>query len=295
VDLRQLRYFRAVAEELSFTRAAERLRIAQPPLSRCIRDLERELGAPLFDRSRRRVAMTNPGRALFEETQAVFDRLALLRTRVQAAAGVSARRLAVGFVSAASYDLLPRLLQRFRETHPAAELDLACLSTDEQRAQLLRGELDLGLAWLPVEDAGITTQPLLREELFVAIPAAHGLARRRAVRPEDLAAWPIAFGCRTRSVASTLTELLRAVGVGPEQLRPAGDLNAAIDMVAAGEGLAIVPRAMRPNRGAHVAYRPLRGAPTLTLGALHPTSAPSALIPAFLAAAQGTGRSSSAA
>src|SRR5262245_11938704 len=166
-DLRKLRYFVAVAEELHFGRAAERLRLSQPPLSVHVRTLERELGVQLFVRNRRRVTLTVAGSVLLEEAHRLLRQAELSVLHVRRAASGEVGRLAIGFVSTVDYSILPSLVGRFRAKHPGVDLRLLEMTGDRQQEALRTGELDLGLSILPATASDLVTRPILREALIV--------------------------------------------------------------------------------------------------------------------------------
>src|SRR5205809_7267631 len=177
-DLRQLRYFVAVAERLHFGRAAAALHRSQPPLSRAIRALEERLGVALFVRTRRRVELTREGARLLEETRRIVEQLERTALELRGMASGEQGRLRIGFVSLADYGVLPGLLKTFKRVRPGVTLALREMLSPEQAAALAAGELDFGLLLPPVsgEFEHIVMQ---RERFVVALPARHRLARSR--------------------------------------------------------------------------------------------------------------------
>jgi DNA-binding transcriptional LysR family regulator len=193
VELRHLRYFVAVAEELHFGRAAQRLHISQPPLSQQIRRLEDELGVTLFRRNRRGVALTSAGRLLFASARPLLADAARIE-RVMAEASRSASGiLRIGFVSSASYELLPAILRSFQAKYASVELALQEATTAQQVAALLAARMDVGLLRPPVPDPRLALTSLVEERLFVALPAVHRLAGRSSVPLGELAGEPFVF------------------------------------------------------------------------------------------------------
>jgi DNA-binding transcriptional LysR family regulator len=183
----QLRGFVAVAEELHFGRAAERLAMTQPPLSRSIQKLEREVGVRLFDRDSRGVRLTPAGAAFLGEARRV---LALAESAPELARRISegsAGTVRIGFTAGSGYGVLPRLLDHLSRRLPDLELDLTEMVTREQVDALLAHEIDLGLARPPFDPAAFASHLLVREDLVVAVPAGHRLTELgRPLRPEDL-------------------------------------------------------------------------------------------------------------
>ena len=286
MDIRQLRYFVAVADALSFTRAAERLNMAQPPLSRQIKALEQEVGVRLLERSRKGLILTPAGRALLQEATSLLAQVGAIRTRVRQAAAVEPSRLSVGFVSAAGYSLLPGIVRRFRGVSPGIELQLHCLTNREQAAALDDGAIAVGLAWLPFERDGARALPLLEDRFCVALPEGHPLAAEDRIEVAMLRRQPVVYGCRTASVDASIRRLLSEAG----PLQRVADLTTAIDGVAAGLGLAIVPRSMRPDRAGQVVYRDLQCDERLTLGAVSLAARADRAVEGFLACASALAR-----
>jgi DNA-binding transcriptional LysR family regulator len=268
MELRHLRYFVKVAEELNFSRAAERLNIAQPPLSQQIQRLERELGVPLFLRTKRRVALSDAGSAILDDarrTVALADEVADIARRT-ALGEVGILRL--GFSSAALYTMLPAVLRAFRSQFPRAVLNLMELSTEEQVRRLASGALDAGIVRLPIENVSksLTTRSILREPLAVAMPRDHRLAKRPAVPIRALA--PERFVVFPRHVAPGLYDQIMSLcssgGFRPIVAQEAAEIPTIISLVAAGLGIAIVPSSVQSLRHERVVYRVLRPGNVMT-------------------------------
>ncbi len=258
IELRHLRYFLAVESELSFTRAAARLGLAQPNLSEQIRQLEVRVGTLLFQRTKRRVELTAAGRAFGAEA---------LRTLVQADRAVEAARLAaagrsgvvrVGFVESAGIRFLPPLLGTFAHTHPSVEVSLHQLSTAQQVAGLERRELDVGFM-TQVLSTAFRWQPVARERINVVLPTGHELAERDVVPLRMLDGETLLF--RTREVApaafDAVMSAFREAGVVPRLvLHPVG-ASMLQGLVAHGAGLTLASEAHNTRRDLAVVYRPL--------------------------------------
>jgi DNA-binding transcriptional LysR family regulator len=185
LEIRELRYFVAVAEELHFSRAAERLGIAQPPLSRAIQQLERRLGVTLLDRNRRGVALTGAGRVLLDEARAILDGAAAAARRTRRAASSTAR-LTLATKAGTNHDLLRRLL----EAHPA-EIDVLLCGLGDQARMLRDGRADVALMQRPFDAlAGFDTEDLHTEQQVAILPAIHPLAARASLTMTDIGAVP---------------------------------------------------------------------------------------------------------
>jgi len=187
VHLRDLRYFLAVAEELHFGRAAERLFISQPALSKQIRQLERSLGVELFDRGRRAVALTAAGDALLPRARKLVRAWDDARVAVSDAAARESATLTVGLVTSVGRDILPATSRRFAERRPAARLQLRQIGWHDPSAGLASGETDVAFVWLPLPDEeSFGFEPLHSEPRWIALPADHRLAARDEVAFEEL-------------------------------------------------------------------------------------------------------------
>jgi len=268
MELRHLRYFVTVAEELNFSWAAERLNIAQPPLSQQIQRLERKLGVPLFLRTKRRVELSDAGAAILDDarrTVALADEVAATARRT-ALGEVGILRL--GFSSAALYTMLPAILRAFRSQFPRAVLNLLELSTEEQVRRLASGALDAGIVRLPIENASksLTARSIVREPLVVAMPRDHQLAKRPAVPFRALAPEP--FIVFPRHVAPGLYDQIMSL-CGAARFRPivaqeAAEIPTIISLVSAGLGIAIVPSSVQSLQRERVVYRALRPGDSMT-------------------------------
>ncbi|PZN27314.1 MAG: LysR family transcriptional regulator [Proteobacteria bacterium] len=263
MELRQLRYFQAVAEEGSFSRAAERLHVSQPPLSLHVKTLEEELGVRLFDRTNRGVTLTPAGQVFFDETRAVLRRLDQAVIKAQSAGLGEVGTLSVGFVSIAGLSILPPALKRFREQFPKVDVQLHELTTDAQLPELRAGRLDLGIGLGPVDESGLTFETLGAESLLLAAPLGHRLLPPSgAVRLKTLSNEP--FIIPPRDVAPGLYDLIislcRANGFVPRITQHARQMQTVIGLVASGMGVALVPASVQNLGRPGVQYRPLRGA-----------------------------------
>ncbi|MER2265248.1 LysR substrate-binding domain-containing protein [Methylobacterium oxalidis] len=259
LDFSQLRCFVAVAEELHFGRAASRLNMTQPPLSRQIQVLERILDVQLLDRTSRSVRLTAAGRSFLPEARHIL-RLAETATHVtrQVAAGRSGV-LKLGFTAASAYDFLPRLVIACREALPDVMLSLREMVTKDQVEGLLSGQIDAGLIRPPVTHPELDATLALAEPLVAALPADHPLATRDALTLSDFAGAPfIAYAPHEAHYFHDLVVTLFAeAGVQPSVRQQLTQIHSILALVRAGLGLALVPAAAECLRFEAVAFRPL--------------------------------------
>ena len=263
MELRHLRYFVAVAEELHFGRAAQRLRIAQPPLSRQIRDLEREVGAPLFERHARGVELTPAGQAFLPEARLTLAQAERSVRTAQRAAQGETGRLRVGFVEAATWSgILPEVLGFFRMHLPNIGLSLFEMDVLEQADAFRDGRIDVGLLHGTPPDPGRTLQvePLYSDPMVAAVPDVHRLAAKSRLTLADLAAEPFVLFPRPRSpeLYDALIARCRTAGFSPRIVQDAEGWHTIAGLVAAGVGVAFVPRSLAQHARPRVAYRPVR-------------------------------------
>jgi DNA-binding transcriptional LysR family regulator len=263
MELRHLRYFVAVAEELHFGRAAERLHIAQPPLSRQIRDLERELGAPLFDRTARGVELTPAGAAFLPEARLTLAQAERAQRTAQRAAQGEIGRLRVGFVEAATFaGILPDVLGFFRMHLPNIGLSLFEMDAVQQADAFRDGRIDIGILHSAPADAErwLHVEPVYAEPLVAAMPHAHRLAHRTRIALASLAEEP--FVLFPRPVAPGLHDDLmarcRTAGFSPRVVQEAAGWHTIASLVGAEVGVSLVPRSLMQLQRPGVAFRPVR-------------------------------------
>lgn len=260
VELRQLRAFAAVAEELHFGRAAARLGVAQPALSQQIRRLEGLLGVALFHRSTRRVELTDAGRALLGHARRILDDATGAAEAARRAARGETGALAVAFAASLMLLALPRIIRRYRARFPGVHLELREMSSAEQMDGLRTGALDVGFIREPAPDAGLRLETVIREPLVVALARGHRLAARARLALRDLAAEP--FVLFPREVAPGLHDqvlaLCRESGFTPRVVQESRELYTSVSLVDAGIGVTIAPASARRMGWTGVAYRPIR-------------------------------------
>lgn len=261
-DIRQLRYFAAVAEELHFGRAARRLGMAQPPLSQAIRRLELRLGVTLLERNRRRVALTEAGRTLLAGARRLLEDADRLAETTRAAERGQAGTLRVGFVGTAAYEAVPALVRAFRAGHPDVVIDLVELSTGEQVEGLVAGRLDAGIVRAPISHPDLALVDLGTEPLLAALPDFHPLASAPEVPLAALAGDPFVLFARENNPPfyDDVLAACRTAGFSPRVVQQARSMPTIVSLVAAGMGVALVPAAMDRVHLPGLAYRPLAGA-----------------------------------
>jgi DNA-binding transcriptional LysR family regulator len=267
LDLRQLRYFVTVAEELHFGRAAQRLSMTQPPLSQQIQALEEEIGVPLFVRTRRSVALTPAGAQWLPEVRRVLADAAALPGLAQRLARGELGSLSLAFVSTADYGILPDLLRRFRARHPAVQLQLREATSDVQLEALLEGAIDAGLVirpQLPAMPHGLAYLPLVSEPLVLAVPdgwrPAGGLAQDGKVSLREAASDPLIIFPRRSAPAfyDIITGYYAREGLVPAIAQEAIQMQTIVSLVSAGMGVALVPASLCNLRRTGVSYLALR-------------------------------------
>ena len=296
VELRQLRYFVAVAEELHFRRAAARLHISQPPLSQQIRQLEDELGCQLLVRTRRRVELTAAGHAFLRDARQLLSELdGAVQTARRIDAGQTGR-LRVNFVGSALLSIVPGIVQRFRATAPDVEIELHERPTIEQLRLVSAGVVDVGLVRPPIEElSDLRAEVVLRERSVAVLPAGHELAQLRRLSLQRLAAEPLVLFPREQApgfhdllIDSLAAAGTRASGVGGVRvIQYAPEMLTIIGLVAAGIGVSLAPGSVTRLELEGVTYRPVTGAPQSELVAITRADDESPLVRAFMAHAGG--------
>jgi len=263
MELRHLRYFTAVAEELHFTRAAARLGIGQPPLSQQIQQLEREIGTPLFLRLPRGIALTEAGRQFLDDARAILasaDRAVDMARRL----GRGERgTITVGFTaSAVFHPYLPRAIRAFRDRYPDVRITLTESNTVTLLRGLRAGDVDVAFVRPPyVLDAEFESERVLDEPMLIALPPDHPLSRKRAVpiaalADEDFVLYPRPIGA---GLYDAIQSACQRAGFSPRVIQEAPQMASIVSLVAAGVGISIVPAAMRHMGAQGIEYRPIKG------------------------------------
>ena len=260
MNLQRLRYFVAVAEELHFGRAADRLNMSQPPLSQQIQLLERELDTALFDRSTRRVSLTDAGAFLYPEAVRLLASADGVDRLMDQHRHGRAGTLRVGFVDSAAYEVMPRVLSEYRRRWPRVGYELHTMSSDEQVQALRAGRIDLGIGRAVADSRNVEATLVMHEPLLVAAGAAHRLAAATAAWLRDLVDEPIIGFDRgaSPSLHAVLASMLATDGVGYDPIIEATEYATILGFVAAGEGVAIVPASVQTFRPPGLRYLRLR-------------------------------------
>ena len=253
MELRHLRYFVAIAEELHFGRAAKRLGISQPPLSQQIRALELELGTPLFARNRRRVELLEAGQTFLVHARRTLEEAERAVWAARAARRGQAGFLTVGFVGTMAYQFIPDVLQRFRSERPHVELGLRELHSADQIRALHEGRIQIGIVRMSSRDPRLQSVRLFSEEWVLALPAKHPLARRKVAALAAFANEPFVVFPRAvePELHDSLMEQCSNAGFTPHVPIEATQAFSILALVSAGLGVALVPRSLHgvPARG----------------------------------------------
>jgi len=269
VELRQLQYFLAVADELNFSRAADRLNMTQPPLSAQIRQLEEELDVVLFERTTRKVRLTAAGRHFQRSTQELFNQLHTNIVDARRASTGEWGRLALGFVPSATIETLPLILRDFRAKFSNVRLDLHELTPEQQVSGLRDGSLDCACFYLPFAemhpfgDRNLRSAAISREPLVAALPPGHRLAAQRKIHVGDLVEEPFVMvsGHSGQGLREIILEQCRRGGFAPRIVQEAALIQTIAGLVASGVGVALIPASVRRIQKIGVTYRALQNEP----------------------------------
>jgi DNA-binding transcriptional LysR family regulator len=259
MDLKQMRYFLALAEERNFGRAAERLHMAQPPLTRQIRTLEDELDTPLFLRTPKGVDLTAAGQALLDEVPNLLALARRARERTQAAGQGRTGRLDVGIFGSGVLDVIPRMLARFHAERPEVRIVLHNLTKAEQLDALRERRISVGFNRLVPPEDDLVVETVLRERLMVALPEGHALCKKRTLTIPDLADAPLILYPNV-PMPGLAQQVMQAFGREKTPLRveqEVEDVLTAVALVASGFGLCVTTASSASLRLPGVVYRPL--------------------------------------
>jgi DNA-binding transcriptional LysR family regulator len=285
MNFQRLRYFVVVAEELNFSRAAERLHMAQPPLSYQIKRLEEELGAQLFHRTKRSVRLTDAGRLLLDEARGLLVHAEQTASVVHRVGQGEVGRLSVGFVPSAANRILPPLLRTFGERFPSVELLLREVDPDRLLGSLGDGRVDVGFLYLPFEADSLDSRPVSREPFVAALPDTHPLADKPRVTLQALADEPFVLTPRYQGAGlrDKIAAHCRRAGFEPRVVQEAWLMQTTVSLVAGGIGVTLVPASLQNLQRTGVVYKHIEAmSPEIELGVVWPRSDPSAVLRAFL-------------
>jgi DNA-binding transcriptional LysR family regulator len=260
MELRHLRYFVAVAEELNFTHAAARLRVAQPALSRQIKDLEDELQTPLFQRGRTGVQLTRAGRVFHQRARAILTQAAEAANEARAAAGAITGGLVLGFASGLHLNYLTPVIRAFQRAHPKVQFDYFHGLTTQQLKALREGRIDVAFVHLPVPLDGLDHQVIWRVPFKVVLPCRHPLARHSAFELADLRSEDFVF-CTRESRPEFYDEFFRLcanAGFRPRVVKEIGGYPTnMLGLISAGLGVSVLPHFERVERIQGIVWRTL--------------------------------------
>jgi LysR family hca operon transcriptional activator len=268
LELRHLRYFVAVAEELNFTRAAARLGTAQPPLSQQIIQLEAHVGTALLVRNKRRVRLTPAGRVYFREARDILSRTCRAAELAASAAGGRSHELSIGMMPAAETTILPKLLPLLASRMPTLRVAMHSLgSYDDQVGSLRSHATDVAFLWGPVDEVDLVSDPLYEEHFVAVLPAAHPMTRKRRVGLHDLEDIPcvVPSGRTSPSLRHAVADLYERVHARLRPTRDADNVLGHLNMVRAGLGFALLPSYVAELAPPGVAIRELDWSPPPTI------------------------------
>jgi DNA-binding transcriptional LysR family regulator len=259
MELKNLKSFVAVAEQLSFIRAARLLHLSQSALTEQIQKLEEELGVPLLIRDRRSVKLTGAGIVFLAEARATLARAKQAVERVQKAARGEIGRLRIAFVSSAALEIVPGIVVAFRNQFPAVSLDLTNLRTSSQVKALLSESIDVGFVRLPLSNDQLTIRVVHREPFVVVLPHGHPLANEKQIRLLQLQNEQfVAYGRRwAPGFYDAVIQMCTREGFSPEIVQETGEMYTAVALVAAGAGIAILPKSVVLAQSRNVLMKPL--------------------------------------
>ena len=257
MDLKQLRYFSAVCEAKSFVHAAERINMAQPPLSRAIQNLEQEIGVTLIDRTVRPLELTEAGRYLYEHGQRLLQRADEIKQSTQALGKTQRQFFNIGFVGSTLYGFLPSVIRRFKADYPDVEVGLTEMLTLQQREALLARRIDVGFGRLELgAHSEIERRRMQNEPLVLAVPSEHHLRNASTVWLEQVAKEPfILYPSKPRpSFADQVLEHFSKQDLKPKVVIEANEIQTALGLVAANIGVTLVPQSVSRLRLGDVAF-----------------------------------------
>lgn len=259
MELRQLRYFEAVARALNFSKAAEELHIAQPPLSRQIQNLEDELGVILIDRSTRPLTLTNAGQFFYDQSVQILARVQEVKRVTHRIGSEKKRWMGIGFVASVFYSHVPKVIQSFINDNPTVDISLSELTSAQQAEALKSGRIDVGFGRVAVDDDAIHNIVLNEELLIAAVSSDCHLTRRadtslRVLAGEKLVVYP---SSPRPSFADQILRQFKVRGLEILEVHETNSLQTALGLVAAGMGVTIVPQSISQMQRPDITYLPI--------------------------------------
>jgi DNA-binding transcriptional LysR family regulator len=291
MELRHLRYFAIVAEELHFGRAAERLQMTQPALSKQIHSLESELGVLLFSRTKRTVKLTVAGQVFLEQTQQVLQHVDQAMQLTRRAARGDIGTLQLGVTTTATQTVLPAFVRKFRDRYPNVELTMQELCTEAQVQALNHHQIDLAFLHPPIDERGLSVYKIWTEPFVVVLPKHHELSQQECVHPKELAQDRFILHPRHEGPAlyRQFLELCQQLEFEPTIVDEIVSHTARICLVAAGQGITFIPHSVQALVGADVVCKPLEPCPIqMEFAAVWRQNDHSPVLEAFLAIMQST-------
>ena len=264
MDLRQLHYFVVLAEELHFSRAAQRLHISQPPLSVAIKQLEDHLGAQLLERSSKAVRLTAAGQHLLTQARDILERTRRAELDTRAVAQGMAGNLRVGFVGSSMYRGLPQALDALQREYPQVRVDLLELNSAEQVTALQQHKLDVGLMHTMATPSSMQSEVLLREPFMACLPAQHRLAQQRSIAMAQLAGERMVLfsGAVSPTYFRSIAQLCEDAGLDVELRHEVRHWLSVLSLVSCGQGISLVPACLQRANMGGLAFVPLRACTT---------------------------------
>jgi len=265
IDIKPLRYFVMLAETRHFGRAAARLNLSQPPLSRQLAALEASLGVTLIERSPRSVTLTAAGERFYADAKAILASVEQAVSNAQAAASGEAGKLAIGFTMCAAYNVVPGYARAFGAAYPEVALSLREVVSNDLAAQVVAGHIDAAIMFPHVPGKGLATRTILREPLCVALSRGHPRARARRLKIAQLAGEPFVLASEevAPTLRATILEHCRSGGFEPDIRFEVQLQQTVLSLVDEGVGVALVPASMRKAQLAGVVFKPLVDAPLI--------------------------------
>jgi DNA-binding transcriptional LysR family regulator len=263
MELRHLKYFVAVAEELNFARAARRVHIAQPSLTKQIQQLEQELGFPLLYRTKKKVELLDTGHVLLDEAQRILRQAEKAIQSTQRTHAGQSGRLTIGFSSSAVPEVLPTLLREYHALYPSVVVDILEITTIKNAESLLESTMSVALIRSPtyLSREQFCFETIQRERFVVALPDSHPAAKQESIRIKILANEPLIVPPRQPGwgYADTIFQIFRDYGIVPRVEQEASGALAVVTLVAGGFGVALIPASLRNLHLPGVTYRPIKG------------------------------------